>query len=405
MSELGPTGGDNPFGSFLGDMMKMFLTDGPLNWQLARQAALVTATGGESEPNVDPLDRVRLEELLRVADLHVSDATGLSTAQAGGIMTVRAVTRAEWSYHTLDAYRWLFEALASALTGTAPGDSLVGGAHSAHPSVDPSIDPEDPMGGLLGSLPQVLGPVMLGAQAGSLAGFLARRALGQYDLPIPRPISDELMMVPASINAFASDWSLPADDLRLWVCLSELAHHAVLGRPHVRARLDALLGAYARGFNIDPAAIGAHLDGIDLSDPSALPGVLDNPEALLGAVQTAGQQETLSQLSTLVAALEGYVDHVVDAIGHRLIASYGPLTEAVRRRRVEATDADRLISQLLGLEMSQAAFDRGAAFVRGVVERAGAEGLARLWHSEHELPTAAEVDAPGLWLARIDIPR
>jgi len=36
--------------------------------------------------------------------------------------------------------------------------------------------------------------------------------------------------------------------------------------------------------------------------------------------------------------------------------------------------------------------------------RAGEEGVRRLWHSERELPTAAELDAPGLWLARIDLP-
>jgi uncharacterized protein (DUF2342 family) len=43
-------------------------------------------------------------------------------------------------------------------------------------------------------------------------------------------------------------------------------------------------------------------------------------------------------------------------------------------------------------------------FVRGVVERAGEEGLVRLWHSGKELPTPAELNAPGLWLARIDLP-
>ena len=40
----------------------------------------------------------------------------------------------------------------------------------------------------------------------------------------------------------------------------------------------------------------------------------------------------------------------------------------------------------------------------GVVERGGDDQLARLWDSERELPTPAEVDAPGLWMARIDLP-
>jgi hypothetical protein len=30
--------------------------------------------------------------------------------------------------------------------------------------------------------------------------------------------------------------------------------------------------------------------------------------------------------------------------------------------------------------------------------------LARLWRTRRELPTPAEVDAPGLWLERIDLP-
>lgn len=394
MSELGPTGGDNPFGSFLGDMMKMFMADGPLNWQLARQAALVTATGGESEPNVDPLERLRLEELLRVADLHVSDATGLSTSHTGAVLSIKAVTRAEWAYYTLDAYRPLFEALATSLT-TAPAGSP--GDEGPHPIPDPEA-------GLLGNLPQVLGPVLLGAQAGSFTGFLARRALGEYDLPIPRPPSDELLMVPTTIAGFARDWSLPPDDLRLWVCLSEVTHHAVLGRPHVRARIESLLFDYVRGFRVDPDALGNQLDGLDMSDPSTFPAVFNNPEALLGAIQTPPQQDALARLAALVAALEGYVDHIIDTTGHRLITSYASLTEAMRRRRVEATEADRLIEQLVGLQLSQATFDRGTSFVQGVLERGGPAGLARLWHSERELPTPAELDAPGLWLERIDLP-
>jgi putative hydrolase len=389
VSEIGPTGGDNPFGSFLGDMMKMFMTDGPLNWQLARQAALMTATGGQSEPNVDPLERVRLEELLRVADLHVSDATGLATAPAGGLVRIKAVTRAEWAYYTLDDYRALFEALATALT----------------PAEEPGlVQAADPETGLLGNLPQVLAPVLLGAQAGSLAGFLAQRALGQYDLPIPRPVSDELMMVPASIASFAEDWSLPADDVRLWICLSELTHHAVLGRPEVRAAFVRLLTEYVGGFRVDPNALASQLDAFDPSDLSSLPAVMNNPEALLGAIQTDAQHDTQDRLGALVAALEGYVDHVLDAVGTRLIGTYPSLTEAMRRRRVEDTEADKMIEQLLGLRISTTTYERGGSFVRGVLERAGDAGLARLWQSERDLPTPAELDAPGLWLERIDLP-
>jgi hypothetical protein len=35
-----------------------------------------------------------------------------------------------------------------------------------------------------------------------------------------------------------------------------------------------------------------------------------------------------------------------------------------------------------------------------VVERAGPKALERLWSQESGLPTTAETEAPGLWLAR-----
>ena len=411
MSELGPSGeqGSNPFG-FLGDLMRMFLAEGPLNWQIARQAALAVSTGGRTEPNVDPLERLRMEDLLRVAELHVADTTGLATSQLGGIMAVRAVTRAEWAYYTLDHYRSLFEGLATALTtNPKPPDGTPTAAPSGPggPTGDlfgGLFDPTDPEAGLLGSLPQALGPFFLGAQAGTLCGHLARQAMGPYELPVPRPPSDELLIVPATINEFAADWSLAVDDVRLWVCVSELTHHAVIGRPHVRARLDELLGEFVRGFRVDPTALTSQLENLDLSNPQALPDLFNNPEVLLGAVTTPAQHDLESQLAAVVCAIEGYVDWVLDTIGHRLIGQYGPLTEALRRRRVEATDADQLLRELFGLELSRPAYDRGTAFVRGVVERAGEASLTRLWHSRQELPTPAEIDAPGLWLERIDLP-
>jgi putative hydrolase len=125
---------------------------------------------------------------------------------------------------------------------------------------------------------------------------------------------------------------------------------------------------------------------------------------VLGAIRSPRHAEILPWLEALVAVLEGYVDHVMDQVGHGLVGSYGQITEAVRRRRVEASPQDRFVERLLGLELTQDRFDRGSAFVAGVVERAGPEGLERLWSSPETLPTPNEVDAPGLWLARIDLP-
>jgi putative hydrolase len=141
-----------------------------------------------------------------------------------------------------------------------------------------------------------------------------------------------------------------------------------------------------------------------MSDPSHLPSALTDPSALLGALQTPEQQGILAQLNAMVAAFVGYVDHVVATVAPRVISSAPVIAEATKRRRVEESEGARLVERLFGLELGQAQFDRGHAFVQGVIERAGDEGLDRLWRSARELPTPNEVDAPGLWLARIDMP-
>ena len=389
MSSSGPEGG-NPFEGLpmFGDLARLFSRQGPVNWDVARQTATWLATDGQAEPNVDPLERIRLEELVRVADLHVSSTTGLDTSIAGGILSILPVSRGDWALHSLEAYRPFLERLATSLSTSGEGDD----------------EPADATTQLLGDLGKMLGPVLLGMQSGFMLGHLSRRALGQYDLPLPRLPADQLLVVPANLDAFADQWSLAADDLRMWVCLQEVTHHAVLGRPHVRARLELLINEYVSRFEVDPEALEASLGNLDPTDAAGLQAVLGNPETLLGAMRSPGQQETLSRIETLTAVIEGFVDHVMDTTGRGLIGSYGQLTEALRRRRVEATDGERFAARLLGLELGRGQYERGTTFVRGVVERAGESGLARLWASERELPTPAELDAPGLWLARIDLP-
>jgi putative hydrolase len=395
----------NPFAALFGEVARLFATSGPVNWEIARQVARWMATGGQPETNVDPLVRIRLEELARVAELHVAEATGLSTSSSGPVVA-RPVGRAEWAERTLDAWRPLLEALAGALAegmeGSSPEDPD-GPAAGGSAGRDTPPAPGDP-DQLVGGWASLLTPLVLGLQSGSMVGQLATRAFGQYHLPIPRTPADEVLLVPENLAAFSRDWSLPEDDVRLWVCLEEMAHHSVLRVPHLRQRLEELFRSYMAGFRPDAALLGERMTNLDLTDLSSLQDALGDPDALLGEMQSPAQRAMLPTLEALVAALEGYVDHVVDRAGRRLIGSYDSLAEALRRRRVERAEGERLVERLFGLELGQAQYDRGAAFASGVVERAGEEALARLWESARALPTPAEVDAPGLWLARIDLP-
>jgi putative hydrolase len=384
-------GGVNPFEGipFFNDLAKMFQSQGAGSWDTARQFAVQLATGGQSEPNPDPAERLAYEALGRVADMHVNATTGLSTSTTGRVVTVVPVSRAEWVRRSLDAWRPLLERLSTSLTS---------------PPAPSSTQPDDPLAAMLQGLSSAFGPLLFGMQAGSMVGHLATRALGQYDLPIPRPPNDELVVVARNVAEFGEAWDLPTDDLRLWLCISELATHSLLGVPHVRQSLNGLLLEYAGGFRIDPSALEDRLGDVDPTDLSGLQQALGDPTALLGAIQSQAQRDLLPRLESLVTVIVGYVDWVVDTVGSSLIGNIGMLSEALRRRRVEAGDGDRFVEHLIGLELGQAQYDRGGRFIEGVVERAGRDGLARLWQSPRELPTPAEIDAPGLWLARIDLP-
>ena len=255
---------------------------------------------------------------------------------------------------------------------------------------------------------------MLSMTAGSMVGHLAERALGTYHLPLPRPAGAQLQVVMPNVNDFAEEWSIEASQLRMWVCLSELVHHRVLGQPHVAQRVNEQLARYVRGFKAEASAIENLLGGLDpssldlndlsgaMSDPTGLAKMLGDPTALLGAFRSAEQTAMLPGLQAMAAPIVGYVDHRMDELGRRLLGGAGRLAEALRRRRVEAGSADQFVERLLGLDLTQSTYDRGSAFVAGVVERAGGDTLERLWEQTDTFPTTAEIDAPGLWLARIE---
>jgi putative hydrolase len=221
---------------------------------------------------------------------------------------------------------------------------------------------------------------------------------------MPAPASDQLMAVPEAIDAFAKEWDLAPDDVRMYVCLRDVVHHAVLSRPHVSKALEDHLLGYTGAFRVEAGFIEQRLGTFDPSDLMSFQESLGDPEALLGEMQSDEQRRLLVPFRAFLAALAGYTDFIIDKVGQRLVGSYPLINEAFRRRRLEDGPGQRVLGKLLGVELDQTTVDRGHAFINGVLERAGEEGLSRLWSSAATLPTPPEVDAPGLWLARIELP-
>ena len=374
----------------------------PNTAHLAQLAAAI-ATEGRPEPNIDPAERIRIETLARVAELHVSEITGLSLAG----VEVSAVNRSQWAATTLKAHGPLLRRLSDALSTLAKGQ-LDQAAAEGPPSAEDLPDGIDPaMFGAFMALGPMMGSLLYTMMASGTVGQLAIRSFGSYDLPLPRH-TDEVNLIASNLDSFANEWELERDDLVLWITTQELALHAALSRAAFGPQLEALLGAYvdASPTDLSTDAIASML-GQDDSDP--LGGDFDpnslalDPERLLGSLRSPEQEALRPRIDAAVAALEGWAGWVTDGVAERLMPGSSRVSEALRRSRVSADPASRFVERLFGLELTQDVMDRGRAFVKGVLERANPDVLTRLVTDPEAIPTPNELEAPGLWLARLGV--
>ena len=379
----------NPFdGGLLGDLLKVLSGQaGGSPWfESAKALALGVASGEQPDANPDPLERIALEQVADVAARHVGELTGQPVTADG----LTPVGQGAWALAQLDAWRPQIEAVIEAQSA------------SAATSLAQMSGEDGEMPAMFGQLAATLGPMLLGMQFGSAAGHLAERALGSYALPLPWPGGSPLLLVPENIGAFAEDWSIPLDEAQLFAVTRELAGRTVLSSPAVADRIHELLGVAMRD------ALGAQSSLLEKltsgADPEMLATLMGDPEALMGDLATPQGLESAARLTAVTTALGAYLDHLAGTVAGRLTASHALLVEAWRRHRITDAKGEQAAGGLFGLDLSAHEVERGEAFVAGVLERAGDDGLSRLLEGGTVLPTPAEVDAPGLWLERIALP-
>ncbi|MEO6653443.1 MAG: zinc-dependent metalloprotease [Ilumatobacteraceae bacterium] len=381
---------NNPFSSLpmFGDLARALEGQGPLNWDAARQFAMLGSTQGEAEHNVDPAVRIAFADLARIAGMHVNDVLGSDTAYP----EPRVITRSQWAAETLDAYRPLFTDLATSLGQTGP--------------LDVSDGAGDPMMQMMAGLNRMMAPAMMGMSVGSMVGTLSQRVFGLFDLPIPRD-RHEVVLVGRTIDDFAGEWEIPLDEMRLWVLAHELSGYRILSIPHLRSGLTALVRAHVGGFRPDPSAIADKLGSFDPmgggGDPmEAIQQAFSDPEILLGAIESPAQKLLQPRLDAAVAAVVGYTDWVVDAVAVRVIGGEAlRIAEAVRRQRSGSSPDDLFVERLLGIRVGESQVQRGKAFIQGVVDRVGESEMTRIFELPDSMPTSSEIEAPGLWIERV----
>ncbi|MFL5735786.1 MAG: zinc-dependent metalloprotease, partial [Actinomycetota bacterium] len=361
-------------------------SSGPVNWELARQAAIGSIAGTE-DPTPSEDDQRMLEDTVRAAELQIADFTGLESP--GDVAGVQAVRRSQWISSNIESLRGLIDPAAGRI-GAAIERSMPAGAESEAAAMGAMVPPE---------MFHQMSSLLLGAQVGSVLGYLAQQVLGQYDIAVPRP-SPALLFVMPNIKAFEKDWSLAPQEFRAWVAVHEVTHRFEFASGWTREHFRTLVDDYLTNVEFDVGSLQQRFEQLDIANPEALQSLMQDDEGLFGPVLDDEQRIKLARVQAFMSAAEGYGDHVAHTLGKRMLTSYGQIQEALRRYR-EGESSDPVFGRLLGIEIKREQYEAGGAFCDKVAQETDERTLARMWDSAESLPSLPEIYEPTLWLSRI----
>lgn len=345
-----------------------------IDWRLAQQlATFVAGEGTGSKPGVRAAatSLPKLPEIAAESARVVSDYTDLHPE--AGLPPAEAVSRGLWIEANVRSLPGMLEPLT------------------------------DQVGERLGPLaPAVRGAAgaVLAAEVGVLFGYMARHVLGQYELVLLDPDAPaRLLFVAPNLEDAARAFEADRDELLTWVALHEITHALQFGgvpwlRDHLAALVRELLGSVE--VSIDASRL------LRLPSTQDLRALVDAVRSgdLLTLVTRPEQRELIDRIQTTMSVLEGYAEHVMDAVGATVLTSLPELRAAMQRRRQSRSGLARVLARLLGIELKLRQYEDGKRFCDAVVERAGVAALHRAFSSPATLPTLAELDDPEAWLAR-----
>jgi coenzyme F420 biosynthesis associated uncharacterized protein len=241
-------------------------------------------------------------------------------------------------------------------------------------------------------------------QFGLLLGFMGQRVLGQYDLALLSAETEpgRLLFVEENIRATAAAMDVPLEPFRTWIALHETTHafefeaHPWL-RPYLRDRLErqvALFSDDARSLGRDAVrSLGAALRGDGRRDD----------QHWLERLMTDEQRRLFRETQAVMSLLEGFGDHVMDAVGRDLVPGVERISARFHGRRTQRTPFERAMLRITGMDLKLEQYRKGEAFVAGIDRIAGPTALRRLWDGPETLPTPEELDAPAAWVRRVGL--
>ena len=359
--------------------------DGPVNWDMARQIAR-SSEPQKSDPGVTDKERTAVTDAVTLANHWLDSSSSFAADTSAAI----AWSRGEWVDGTIPAWQRIITPVAehvqSAMTGMMGGQGM--------PEGIPGLDPAQlqSMMGPLAGMAQQLGAAMFANQAGQALGTLSGEVLSSSDIGIPLTPDGRPTLLPANVNEFADGLGVPRQEVLLYVALRECAHQRLFRHvPWLRSRLEDAVAAYARGIRVDMSQMEDLVGRFDPSDPASMGEMMGNAE-MFEIPQTPEQQAALARLETLLALVEGWVDHAVSAAVADRMPSLPQLTEAMRRRRAAGGPAEKPFANLVGLELRPRRLREASQFWARVEADGDLDSRDGYWGHPDLMPTAEDLD-------------
>jgi coenzyme F420 biosynthesis associated uncharacterized protein len=344
-----------------------------VDWNLAERLAFALAGSG---PAWDGDEQELRAESNRAAHL-VRRYTGLRPK--GDLPEAELVDRTEWARVNLESFEHLSRRVEEHLQGRMPGSN----------------------NGRVSGIQRTIVRAATGTEVGLAVGFLSQRVIGQYDVALIGPArAPRLLFVGPNLSAARARLEVNRDLFLRWIALHETTHAVHFASvPWLREHIGGIAEEL-----FEKAAVEVK--------PSEILGKLArlNPRELVRSVKAGelvtlllpeDQRRLIDRLTAIMTMVEGYAEHVMDAVGDQLDPGYSDLRRALDRDRERRGLLDSIVSKVLGLEMKLAQYRRGKAFSDEVVRVHGIRTLNRAWSDPDALPRPEELDSPDEWVARV----
>ena len=121
---------------------------------------------------------------------------------------------------------------------------------------------------------------------------------------------------------------------------------------------------------------------------------------------TDEQRELFRETQAVMSLLEGFGDHVMDAVGKDLVPGVERISARFHGRRQQRTTFERAMLRITGMDLKMEQYRKGEAFVAGIERLGGAAALRRLWDGP-ETPADARGDRRSrpAWVRRMGLNR